>query len=178
MTKAPVQISFEAPVQTLQERKIARLPGEASAALPSRGQVAVVGQLNGLDVQTVLEPDGHRGHWLSIDTTTPPLPAEAGDTVIAELRTADQWPEPSIPTDLAAALEEAPDIADTWSDITPMARWEWVRWVQATKNPQTRERRVAVTISKLRGGKRRPCCFDLTSCTDPELAKGGKLAVG
>ncbi len=97
MTKAPVQISFEAPVQTLQGRKIARLPGEASSALPSRGQVAVVGQLNGLDVQTVLEPDGHRGHWLSIDTIAPPLPAEAGDTVIAELRTADQWPEPSIP---------------------------------------------------------------------------------
>jgi hypothetical protein len=40
-----------------------------------------------------------------------------------------------------------------------MARSEWVRWVQATRNPQTRQRRVEVSISKMDGGKRRPCCF-------------------
>ena len=33
----------------------------------------------------------------------------------------------------------------------------------------------AAEIDKLRGGKRRPCCFDLSSCTDPELARSGKL---
>jgi hypothetical protein len=58
-----------------------------------------------------------------------------------------------------------------------MARWEWVRWVSATKNVDTRKRRVEVSISKLGAGKRRPCCFNLASCTDPDLAKGGKLAV-
>jgi hypothetical protein len=56
-----------------------------------------------------------------------------------------------------------------------MARWEWVRWIKATKNPQTRQRRVEVGISKLRSGKRRPCCFDLASCTDPDLSKNGIL---
>ena len=56
-----------------------------------------------------------------------------------------------------------------------MARWEWVRWVGATRNPDTRARRVEVSIDKLRGGKRRPCCFDLSSCTDPELARSGRL---
>ncbi|OYN86352.1 hypothetical protein CGZ92_08300 [Parenemella sanctibonifatiensis] len=45
----------------------------------------------------------------------------------------------------------------------------------ATKNADTRARRVEVTISKLRDGKRRPCCFDLASCTDPELFRSGKL---
>lgn len=77
--------------------------------------------------------------------------------------------------DLEAALDEASDIAGDWDDITPMARWEWVRWVNATKSPETRQRRVEVTISKLRAGKRRPCCFDRSSCTDPEVAKSGKL---
>jgi hypothetical protein len=62
-----------------------------------------------------------------------------------------------------------------WKDITPMARWEWVRWIDATKNPATRERRIHVGVSKLRAGKRRPCCFDLAACTDPDLAKNGKL---
>ena len=58
-----------------------------------------------------------------------------------------------------------------------MARWEWVRWINATKNPDTRRRRVEVTISKMKDGKRRPCCFNLASCTDPQLASSGKLRV-
>jgi hypothetical protein len=56
-----------------------------------------------------------------------------------------------------------------------MARWEWVRWLNATASPATRQRRVEVSISKLDHGKRRPCCFDLASCTDPSVAKSGKL---
>src|SRR5699024_8861272 len=85
------------------------------------------------------------------------------------------WPEPTVPDDLRAALADASDVTDTWTDITPMARWEWVRWVGATKNADTRARRVDVSIDKLRNGKRRPCCFDLASCTDPEVSKSGKL---
>ena len=50
-----------------------------------------------------------------------------------------------------------------------------MRWVQATRSPGTRQRRVEVSIDKLDHGKRRPCCFDLSSCTDPELARSGKL---
>ena len=81
-----------------------------------------------------------------------------------------------MPADLDAALESAPqEIQHLWKDITPMARWEWVRWVNATTNPDTRKRRVEVTISKMKSGKRRPCCFDLAACTDPNLSKNGRL---
>jgi hypothetical protein len=48
-------------------------------------------------------------------------------------------------------------------------------WVNATRNPGTRQRRVEVGISKLQSGKRRPCCFNLAACTDPDLSKNGKL---
>ena len=86
------------------------------------------------------------------------------------------WPEPSVPQDLATALEAAPEpIQALWNEITPMARWEWVRWVNATKNPDTRAKRVDVSISKMESGKRRPCCFNLAGCTDPDLSKNGKL---
>ena len=81
-----------------------------------------------------------------------------------------------MPPDFQKALAAAPKmIRDTWNDITPMARWEWVRWVNATANLETRKRRVEVSLSKMQGGKRRPCCFDLASCTDPSLSKNGKL---
>lgn len=169
-------IVFEAQVQQIGERLIVRLPDDASAALPSRGQVAVEAELNGHRFATVLEPDGRKGHWIDVDVALPDgVSLQAGETVTGEVTPTKAWPEPEVPDDLGSALDEAPDLEETWTGLTPMARWEWVRWVQATKNPQTRQRRVEVSISKLRDGKRRPCCFDLASCTDPELAKSGKL---
>jgi hypothetical protein len=155
---------------------IAILSDDASAALPSRGQVAVRGTLNGHEFQTVVEPDGRRGHWIRIsEQLEQTAGVKPGDSVSIHLSPAKEWPEPEVPSDLMSALDQATDIADLWASITPMARWEWVRWVQATKNPSTRERRVEVSISKMRSGKRRPCCFDLSACTDPDLAKSGKL---
>jgi hypothetical protein len=174
MTSGTSAISFEAGVQSIRGSTILRLPDDASGKLPSRGQVAVKGTMNGHAFQTVLEPDGRRGHWLKFDKKLrQALAVSEGDTVAIEVEPTKDWPEPEMPEDLQTALADAPDISDLWKSITPMARWEWVRWINATKNLQTRERRVEVGISKLRSGKRRPCCFDLASCTDPELSKNG-----
>jgi len=169
-------VRFEAEPRNTGGWTIVTLPDDASARLPSRGQVAVKGVMNGHAFQTVLEPDGRRGHWLKVDTKLQrALALRAGETVALEVEPTKDWPEPDIPRDFRAALADAPDISELWSDITPMARWEWVRWINATKNPETRKRRVEVGISKLRSGKRRPCCFDLAACTDPDLSKNGKL---
>lgn len=169
-------IQCESTVHTIGDRAIARLPDSASAQLPSRGQVSVSGTVNGHPFRTVLEPDGERGHWLDLrGDFASRLMLNAGDTVVLEFEPTQDWPEPDVPDDLRAALNEAADASELWADITPMARWEWVRWIKATKNQETRARRVEVSISKLRSGKRRPCCFNLASCTDPELSKSGKL---
>jgi hypothetical protein len=169
-------IRFEAQVQATGGLAILMLPADASAKLPSRGQVAVKGELNGRAFHAVLEPDGRRGHWLKVDEKLrQALAVSEGDTVALAVEPAKDWPEPDIPGDFQTALAGAPDISGLWNGITPMARWEWVRWINATRNPQTRERRVEVSLSKLRSGKRRPCCFDLAACTDPDLSKNGKL---
>jgi hypothetical protein len=170
-------IRFTAELCAIEDATIIRLPQAASEQLPSRGQVAVRASLCGHQFETVVEPDGRRGHWIRVDESLHRAVRLApGDTAEVSLEVAADWPEPDVPDDLATALADAPArIHDVWQDITPMARWEWVRWVQATANPATRQRRVEVSISKLDGGKRRPCCFDLASCTDPELARSGKL---
>jgi hypothetical protein len=170
-------IQFEAMPQCVDESLILRLPEEASRWLPSRGQVAVQGSVNGKRFRTVVEPDGLKGHWIRVDSKLRRTAGiTPGDLAIVALEVARDWPEPEVPADLAAALGDAPDaIREMWQDITPMARWEWVRWVNATANPATRQRRVEVTISKMKSGKRRPCCFDLSACTDPALSKNGKL---
>lgn len=170
-------IHFDATIVTIGTSTVLRLPETASKKLPSRGQVAVHGTINGAAFQTVLEPDGQSGHWMRVDE---PLQHAAGitggDTAALVLEVTGNWPEPRVPKDLATALAAAPPkIQNLWNEITPMARWEWVRWVNATKNPDTRMRRVDVSISKMQSGKRRPCCFNLSACTDPDLSKNGRL---
>ena len=174
---AAAAVRFEATLYTIDGSSILRLPQEASNQLPSRGQVAVQATVNGHACQTVVEPDGESGHWVRIDAQQQRAAAlRAGDTAQVELVPLEDWPEPEVPRDLQAALAEAPDqIQELWKDITPMARWEWVRWVNATRNPGTRQRRVDVSIAKMQSGKRRPCCFNLAACTDPDLSKNGKL---
>ena len=170
-------IRFNAVLRASKGRAILQLPEVASKKLPSRGQVAVQGTINGHTFRTVLEPDGNRGHWMNVDESLQRVAGvSAGDTAMVEVEPIKEWPEPNVPADLGRALSAAPtEIRDLWEAITPMARWEWVRWVNATKNSDTRKRRVEVSISKMSHGKRRPCCFDLASCTDPDLSKNGKL---
>ena len=170
-------IHFAATLSTIDTSNVLRLPGTASKDLPSRGQVAVHGSINGVKFQTVLEPDGDFGHWMRVDDALQHAAGiSAGDTAKLDIEVTKDWPEPSLPQDLATALVAAPEkIQNLWNEITPMARWEWVRWINATKNPDTRRRRVEVSISKMESGKRRPCCFNLSACTDPDLSKNGRL---
>ena len=170
-------IRFDATLSTIDRWTILRLPENASRALPSRGQVAVRGTVNGHEFQTVVEPDGSFGHWIKVNRTLHGLVgAGGGEKATIEIEPVKEWPEPSVPQDLKAALLAAPqEIQEMWKDITPMARWEWVRWVNETRNTATRKRRVEVTISKMQHGKRRPCCFNLAACTDPDLSRSGKL---
>ncbi len=170
-------IRFDATLSAIDSSTVVRLPETASKDLPSRGQVAVRGTINGVAFQTVLEPDGSFGHWMKVDDPLQQAAGiSAGDTAALDIEVARDWPEPSVPEDLATALAAAPQkIQDLWNEITPMARWEWVRWVNATRNPDTRKRRVEVSISKMNGGKRRPCCFNLSACTDPDLSRNGRL---
>ena len=170
-------IRFDATLHTIDKSTLLRLPKKASVKLPSRGQVAVQGTINGHRFQTVLEPDGKFGHWMRIDRKLQKGAAlNAGDSATLEIESVEDWPEPSVPQDLKTALAAAPQkIQDLWKAITPMARWEWVRWVNATQDPATRKRGVEVSISKMKSGKRRPCCFNLAACTDPDLSRNGRL---
>ena len=170
-------IRFDATLSKIERSTILRLPKTASVKLPSRGQVAVHGTIDGHQFDTVLEPDGDLGHWMRIDRKLQGAAGlRAGENATLEIEAVKQWPEPSVPQDLRKALAAAPQkIQDLWKEITPMARWEWVRWVNATRDPDTRKRRVAVSLSKLKSGKRRPCCFNLAACTDPDLSKNGRL---
>jgi hypothetical protein len=142
------------------------LPRGASEELPSRGMAMVEGTLAGLPFRAALEPDGKGSHWFKVDQALlEAAGAGAGDTVSVAITPTKEWPEPRVPTDLEDALAVDPEAYAVWKDITPMARWDWVRWIGAAKQSETRTRRVESVASRLRAGKRRPCCFDRSQCT-------------
>ena len=142
------------------------LPQDVSATLPTRGMTLVEGTINGAPFRAVLEPDGQGSHWFRVsEALREAARADVGDAVALALAPMRDWPEPAVPQDLREALAASPEAAALWEDITPAARWDWIRWLGATRSPQTRQRRVAVAIDKLTAGKRRPCCFNRSQCT-------------
>jgi uncharacterized protein YdeI (YjbR/CyaY-like superfamily) len=64
-----------------------------------------------------------------------------------------------LPDDLKRALEHDQAALLTWQDITPLARNEWICWVESAKKSETRQKRIDWGRSNLRAGKRRPCCW-------------------
>jgi hypothetical protein len=147
------------------------LPKTASAKLPSRGMTAVEGTINGYSFQAVLEPDGQKSHWLKVDRKLREAAgADAGDIVTLEIAPAAEEPEPTVPADLRKALVAAPKARKLWSDITTVARRDWVHWITSAKQPETRARRIKNACSMLAAGKRRVCCFDRSGFYDKSLS--------
>jgi hypothetical protein len=138
------------------------LPKPASARLPTRSMTAVEGTLNGARFQATLEPDGDKSHWLKVDRKLREAAgAEPGDTVSLEIAPAAEQPEPELPEDFRKALDAAAPKAQTlWSDITPIARRDWIQWITTAKQAETRARRIKNACEMLASGKRRVCCFD------------------
>ncbi len=63
------------------------------------------------------------------------------------------------PADLKKALVANKAALAKWEDITPLARNEWICWVETVKTSQTRKEHVQRTVSELIEGMRRPCCW-------------------
>src|SRR5881394_4035519 len=71
--------------------------------------------------------------------------------------------EPPVPADLRKALAAAPKAKAQWSDLTPIARRDFISWIDSAKQEETRRRRIERACSMLAAGKRRPCCYTIVS---------------
>lgn len=156
---------------------ILRLPESASAQLPSRGMTMVSGTINGVPFKAVLEPDGRYAsgqgpsHWFRPEQKLlDDARAKAGDTVAVSLEVTTEWIEPEVPEDFKNALAMSPKAEALWNDITPLARWDWIRWIRAVKTLETRQKHIDVALDKLNKGMRRPCCFNRNLCSEPSVS--------
>lgn len=65
----------------------------------------------------------------------------------------------ALPTDLRETLGRSPAALSAWQSITPLARNEFVCWIEDAKQEATRQRRIRIAREKLENGERRPCCW-------------------
>lgn len=81
-----------------------------------------------------------------------------------------------LPADLRKVLAEDRAALVKWESLTPLARNEWICWVEFVKKPETRREHVERVCPELKEGKRRPCCW--IGCThrkDKELSPTQKF---
>jgi uncharacterized protein YdeI (YjbR/CyaY-like superfamily) len=102
----------------------------------------VEGTINGFRSKIVLEPDGKGSHWFKLDPGLREAAGiDAGSVVVMAVDPSKAWPEPDVPADLNTALKSDPQANVLWEKITPMARGDWLRWIRATNNRETRSHR-------------------------------------
>lgn len=137
------------------------LPKSATGILPRRGRTTVDGAINGHRFRATLEPDGKLSHWLRIDEALLAASGAAvGEMATFEIAPVAQEPEPLVPADLQAALDDAPEARAVWDDTTTIARLDWIHWITSARQAKTRVKRIGDACSMLGSGKRRVCCFD------------------
>jgi uncharacterized protein YdeI (YjbR/CyaY-like superfamily) len=76
---------------------------------------------------------------------------------------AEKESEARVPTDLRKALAATPSAKVQWRNLTPIARRDFISWIDSARQPETRKRRIEKTCSMLAAGKRRPCCYSIVS---------------
>lgn len=175
-------ITFTTTLYEVNNWTILCLPEDASAQLPSRGMTMVVGTLNDIPFKVVLEPDGKYmaerkpSHWFSPQQKLlDDAKAKVGDTVRVSLEPTKEWIEPEVPIDFQKALKSSPKAEALWNDITPIARWDWIRWIRAVKTSETRQKHIMIALDKLNKGMRRPCCFNRSLCSEPHVSRNWVL---
>jgi hypothetical protein len=78
---------------------------------------------------------------------------EAGDTVEVEIALDEAPREAELPDDLAAALAADAAAQRAYDDLSYTHRNEYARWVSDAKREETRQRRIAETVDRLREGQ-------------------------
>src|SRR5262245_58701867 len=67
--------------------------------------------------------------------------------------------EPRVPSDLRKVFAATPKAKAQWNQLTPLARKDFIMWIDSAKQSDTLKRRIESIPSRLASGERRPWCF-------------------
>ena len=127
------------------------VPPDIATALGGLRQMRVVGTVNGVRYQSSVMPYGGRGLFLGVHKATREaasvMPGEQVDVVVSR----DERPRVvEIPAELAAALTADPASQAAFDRLSFTNRKEIAGSVAEAKRPETRERRLAAAMARLR----------------------------
>lgn len=64
-----------------------------------------------------------------------------------------------IPEDLKSVLASSEELLNIWEKLSPIARNEWICWIESAIKSDTRVSRINRLSNDLLQGKKRPCCW-------------------
>jgi hypothetical protein len=78
---------------------------------------------------------------------------DAGDRVRVEMALDTEPRTVEVPADLEAALARDEAASNAFAKLSFTHRREYVDWIEEAKRPETRSRRIAATVERVRAGK-------------------------
>lgn len=134
-------------------RVLVVLSPEQSARLGSKRAVNITGTLNGAPFRNSFLPAGGGRHYLVVSGALQKAAGlNVGDRAVLtfEIETA---PRPvDVPEDVQAALAKSRAAQKAWEALPPSHRREYLGYITEAKKAETRARRIAQTIDRLKAG--------------------------
>ncbi len=125
------------------------VPEEVSAWFGQRGNVPVLGLLDGVGIRSTLTPCGEGRHRLYLNAA---MRRAAGVGAGAEVRLRlwrdESTRRPRLPADVRDALRSA-GVLEAFAGLPPSHRREFLVWIEDAKRPETRHRRIERAITEL-----------------------------
>ena len=131
------------------------VPGAAADALSDAKRPPVVVTIHGHEFRTRLAVYGGQPMVGVSKANRAAAGIDVGDTFDVRVAIDTAPREIEVPPDLAEALAAAPAAATAFEGLSFSHRREYVQWITEAKRAETRTRRVAGTVERLREGRTR-----------------------
>ncbi len=130
------------------------MPFDAEQVFGTKGSVRVRGTINGVPFRRSIHPRDDGRHFIMLNKE---MRKAAGMVVgepvhvVLEQDTGERTVD--VPPDLANALAADAAIGEAYAKLTHSRRFEFVRWLNQTQNPETRQRRIARILAMVVAGE-------------------------
>lgn len=151
--KKQERISFEAVLESRSKiggGHYVRVPAAVTAFFGTKGRVRVLGEMNGVEVDRALIPNGEGGHEIVVGTDVrKKTKSEAGMKVRLDIYRNPAPDEIEIPEELVEAITMEPEAMAKFARMTPGMKRNMAYWVNSGKLPETRAKRAVEILRRL-----------------------------
>lgn len=148
-------VTFSSTIEQFGNNTGIPVPGDALEELGAGRKPAVVADIDGYPVRASLGSMDGRA-MISFSAAHREASGFEGGRDVTVTLTLDTEPNtPDVPSDLAAALSEDAQARAFFEQLAPSYQRNFVNQIESAKAEETRKRRIAKTVEKLRSGEKR-----------------------